>query len=267
MLVCLLFGAALVAQPGPATLTEAEKALADFRPEDAVNILARAQTKGPYGYREHARLYELSGIAHAYLEEKAEALEAFDLMLAIDPTRAISYTLSPKVTFLFEEARKRAAERSPPTLQVTWPATPEADSEIPVGLEVIDDPRGFLKQAVLFHRAKGAPEFEPVPITLLPRGERAELTLPAIARPSAAPTAVELYVVAKDGRANEVLLWGTRERPRELALATGAPTPWYGKWWVWAIAAGVVAAGATTAIVAVSREPGATVPGSFEVRP
>src|SRR5688572_29310831 len=109
----LLITMCLVAAPKGRALDQGAKALVDFRPEEAIVLLERAKTEGPYGYDDHAKLYEQLGIAYAYLDRSEDALAAFDMLLAIDPTRAISYTLSPKVTFLFEQARSKAGARPP----------------------------------------------------------------------------------------------------------------------------------------------------------
>jgi hypothetical protein len=259
----LVWAAGAVAAEGSA-LDEAQRALADVRPEEAVAILERARGEGPYDYRDHARLYEQLGTAYAYLERSADALEAFDLLLAIDPARAISYTLSPKVTFLFEQARNKAAARTPPTVQVSWASNLKVGEEVPIDVEVVADPRVFLRKATLFHRQRGTPQWSSVSLALPPPGERVSLNLPPVI--AAGPDGIELYLVAQDASGNEVLRWAGPERPREVALAFDPPTPWYGRWWVWTIAGGVVAAGAAAAALAVTHEPGATVDTTFQVQ-
>lgn len=270
----LLAAIALAAPPGQAEGTEprgslldaAAAALADFRPEAAVTILARARTEGPWRHADHVLLYEQLGIAHAYLEQTEEAREAFRVMLTLDPTRAISYTLSPKVTFLFEQARRDAAERGPPALDMSWPRDLTVDRTIPIDVEVVADPDGLLRRAELHYRLKGAPTFAARSLDLPPPGERAvRVELPPMAASSARSEAVELFLVAQDRSGNEVLLFGSERRPREIGLAYVPPDPWYGKWWVWAIAGSVVAASAGAAAFAATRDPGSTVDGVFRV--
>ncbi|MFO0722893.1 MAG: hypothetical protein U1E65_03850 [Myxococcota bacterium] len=257
---------ALAAAPhGGKSLAEGQKALADFRPEEAVVLLEKAKDEGPYGYADHAKLYEQLGIAYAYLDKAEKAADAFDTLLLIDPTWAISYTLSPKVTFVFEQARNRAQNRTPPTLQVSWRHDLKISEEVPIDLEVVEDPRAFLKHAELHYRLKNAPSYEMLTLDLPAPGERATALIPPLARSAATRGSVELYLTAEDARGNAVLLWGTSGRPREIPLEFEPPTPWYGHWWVWAIAGVAIAAGATAAAVAVTREPAATVPGTFEV--
>lgn len=263
--LALILSAFLSPAAGAESLDLGAKALADFRADEAVMLLEKAKSEGPYGYADHARLYEQLGIAYAYLERADDAREAFDMLLAIDPARAISYTLSPKVTFLFEQARGKALARTPPTVQVSWPSRLMTGEELPIDVEVVADPKAFLKRAALFYRQRGAPRWESTRFELAPAGTRHQINLPPVASDRA--EALELHLTAFDDRGNAVLEWGSERRPRELVLSSEPPTPWYGKWWVWAVAGGVVAAGAAAAAVAVSNEPGPTVRGTFEVGP
>ena len=157
--------------------------------------------------------------------------------------------------------------RPPATLQVTWRADLRVAEEVPVEVEVVEDPRDLMRQGVLGFRLKGSPAYETVRFDLPPKGQRYTAVLPPPAPASQRREELELYVAALDSSGNEVLLWGSPNRPRDVALDYDAPTPWYGKWWVWTIAGAAVAAGATAAAVAVTREPGPTVPGTFGVAP
>src|SRR5262249_34771773 len=145
--VFLLIGAtAAAAEHGAAgantkSLDKGAALLAEFRAEDAVTVLEKAKSEGPYSRAEYIRLFEQLGIAYAYLERGGDALAAFDTLLALDPGRAISYTLSPKVTFLFEQARSAAADRVPPTIDVRWPPGLSVSDPIPVDVEVVADPK------------------------------------------------------------------------------------------------------------------------------
>ena len=100
------------------SFAKGSKALAEFRPEKAVKLLKKATKEGPYGYQDYVRLHEELGIAYAYVEDQAAAKREFSLVLMLDPGHAISYTLSPKVTFLFEQARQQANERQPPVIDL-----------------------------------------------------------------------------------------------------------------------------------------------------
>lgn len=247
-----------------ATLKEAAAALADFRAEDALVLLEKAKTQGPHDHADHVLLYEELGITYAYLENTDHALSAFRMMLALDPARAISYTLSPKVTFVFEEARKRAAERTAPSVDLAWPRDLQVDLPVPIDVEVLADPEGFLSRARLYYRQKGTTDWLQQDLALPAPGAPAVRTeLPPLSLNAKDNQTLELFLVARDAANNEVLLFGSSRRPREIALAYVPPDPWYGKWWIWAIAGTVVAVGAGTAVFAATREPGAEIDGDF----
>src|SRR5687767_15816942 len=100
------------------------------------------------------------------------------MLLALDAGRAISYTLSPKVTFLFEQARSQAADRAPPTIDLRWPLGLTTTDPVPIDVEVISDPRGFLKRAKIFHRLKGSPNYETLELDLDPVGQTRRIEIP-----------------------------------------------------------------------------------------
>jgi tetratricopeptide (TPR) repeat protein len=256
----------LASPEAEATLKEADAALADFRPEDALALLQKAKAQGPHRHADHVKLYESLGIAHAYLEKNEAALEAFRVMLALDPARAISYTLSPKVTFVFEEARKRAAERPAPGVDLAWPRDLQVDLPVPIDIEVLADPEGFLKRGRLYFRQKGAPAFDERSLPLpAPASPAVRIELPPPNPLATDNQTLEIYLVAQDDAGNETLLFGSPKRPREITLTFVPPDPWYGRWWIWAIAGTVVAVGAGTAVFAATREPPDRIDGTFEV--
>jgi hypothetical protein len=252
---------------GRTSLEQAAKALADFRAEEAIAALERAKQEGPYERQDYIRLYELLGIAYGYLDKNEDALRAFDMLLALDAGRAISYTLSPKVTFLFEQARSKAAERPPPAIDLGWPLGLLVDEPIPIDIEVLSDPLTFLRKARIFTRVKGSPEYRAADVSLPVSGQHLQVEIPPQAAGSTGPELVDIYLVATDDRGNEVYQWGAPNRPREIPLRWAPPDPWYGKWWIWAIAGTVVAAGASAAVFAATRTPGPTINGSLRVLP
>ena len=65
-----------------------------------------AEHAGPLDHDSNVTLWEQRGIAAAYVDDEAAATAAFDMMLALDPGHFLSYTLSPKATFVFEKLRK-----------------------------------------------------------------------------------------------------------------------------------------------------------------
>lgn len=247
----------------PAFLDQGCKTLAEYRVEEAVRLLTRAKGEGPYNYKNHVRLYEQLGIAYAYLDRKEQALEAFDMLLALDPGHALSYTLSPKVTFLFEQARKAAQEHQPPMVDMSWPKDLKVIDPVPVDVEVIADPKGFLKWGNLQARRGGTIEYKTTRFKIPEKGKYHRIELPPIKPDATEAQALQIYLSIHDDRGNQVLLLGGADRPREILLKYVEPEPWYNRWWVWAIVGSVVAAGTGTAVYFLLHEPPDTVGGRF----
>ena len=246
-------------------LTRAETALADVRPQQAVELLQAA--RGPHPYVLHVRLFEQLGIALSYLDRPDDAVRAFRQMLALAPSRALPYTLSPKVTFVFERARREARDTPAPTLNVSWPRGLRTVDEVPVELEVLADPFDFVARATVHYRLRGDVAWsrsETTPLAAL--GGFVTVRIPPLGAAANRPQTIEMFVVATDRRGNEVLLVDGPERPRSVYLRYERHEPWFEKWWVWAAAVGVVAGGAAAAAVATA-EPPARVGGRIRVIP
>lgn len=250
MIVSLIIFATFAAA---SPLDAAKTALDEFRMQEALDILERAKSEGPYAWPEHVRLEELLGVAYAYLGKTEEAQAAFERLLALDPRHAVSYTLSPKVTFVFERAREQALKRPPPALEVSWPPELSATEPVPIDIEVASDPNRFFEKATLYYRLRGTDRFSSV-ATVLPRvGERRRLIL-SFASPEQ-DTSLEIYLVASNSHGDEVQRWYSEKEPRELPLRYVPPEEWYSKWWVWAVVGtAVAAAGVGTALI-VTHEP------------
>jgi hypothetical protein len=109
------------------------------------------------------------------------------------------------------------------------------------GIEIeanIQDNYG-ISRAELFYRNRGDLAFESIPLQDMGNGEYAGMV------PGKSVTGTELnyYLMAQDVAGN-VSYAGTLRKPNRVALvANPALKPWYKKWWVWGIVAGVAAAG------------------------
>lgn len=245
-------GRACVPRPDAHTaLAQGAKALAAFQVDSALALLRRALAAIPHTHRDYEKIYEQLGIAYAYLGRTRDAMRAFDMLLALDPGHLLSYTLSPKATFVFERARKQAQAETPPALSVTWPHNLEVGRPIPVDVGVIADPKHMLDRATLYVRRKGAPRYRALDMRLPPPGRYHRVELPAVR--AHRPQALEVYATAFDRAGNAVLTWALPTRPRAIDLRYTPPVPWYRKWWVWAAVGGVVAAGTGTAVYLVGR--------------
>ena len=225
---------------GEQQLAEGKSALAKSELDTAKATLDAVQ--GPLAHAANVTLWEQRGITAAYLEDEAGATTAFEQLLALDPGHFLSYTLSPKATFLFEKVRAKVT--GSPAIDVNWANGQRVGRAIPLDIEVLADPRHFLTAATLFVRARGEPAWRAADVTLDPVHPR-RVVLPAIEL--ARPTSLELYLRAYDDRHNEVLVWADPQRPREIPLRYDPPAPWYRRWWVLAIAGSVAAV--TTGVI------------------
>jgi hypothetical protein len=278
-------GSACQAQADPAAVT-ANDARVQEDPEAALAAAEAAARGGPYDRSTYARIWRQRGMAHALLayaaaaeakddptiakekEDEQAAHEqaahaAFDMLLALDPSHRLEYTQSPQTTFVFQDAIGEAAARPVPAIDVDWKRDLRVGDAIPVDVEVIADPKLFLRRATLFVRRRGEDAWRASDLDLPAEGAYRRVVLPAF--DAKAATAVELYLRAYDDAGNEVLDWASAERPREVPLRWDPPAPWYRKWWVWAIAGTVVAGGTGVAVYAAQWEPSPTVGGTVVV--
>ncbi|HEY4244688.1 MAG TPA: hypothetical protein VGM88_32965 [Kofleriaceae bacterium] len=226
---------------GAAKVAAGKAALAKQDLDVATASLDAAAKAGPLDHATNVALWEQRGIAAAYADDEKTATTDFDMLLALDPAHFLSYTLSPKATFLFEKLR--TAPRVDPAVDVTWDHGQRVNAPVPLHVDVVADPRHFLHGATLYVRTRGDRAWRATDVTLSPS---TKLVLPAIG--GTHPASLELYLRAYDDRHDEVLAWADAAHPREVPLRYDHPTPWYAKWWVITIAAVVVAAG-TGAIV------------------
>jgi hypothetical protein len=246
---------------GPKRLQASQKALSEFNLDVVKTELEAAQASGPLDHPSYVSLWEQKGIAAAYVEDEKTASDAFEMLLALDPRHLLSYTLSPKATFVFEKVR--AQDRTEPSIDVTWPRDLKVGSHVPIEIDVVADPRSFLTSAKLFVRERGGSDWKAADITIS-AGRTTKITLPGIDKKAA--SSLELYLQAFDSKGNTVLTWADPKRPREIPMRYEPPTPWTRKWWVWAIAGSVVAASTGAVVYAASVQGPDRVNGSVVVK-
>lgn len=250
----------------PAAQLDRAVALLDSQEvEEALAQLERIEQAGPFDYPTHVQLFEALGIAYAYLSRTPEAESAFEKLLRIDPAHAISYQLSPKVTFVFERVRQRIAESPQTALLVSWRRGLRADDEVAITLEVASDPGKHLHQAVLYRRLRGEPAYQQHELKIRAPGEYETAILPPATEETGVPVTIELYVTGLDGRGSEVLRVGTPLFPRQIELA--AAPAWYDHWWVWVTGSVLLVGAVTATVAALFYQPPSTVEPLFRVTP
>jgi hypothetical protein len=239
-------GSACVATgDGPAKIEVGKKAIADLQIDAAKSAFDAAELAGPLAHDANVTLWEQRGIAAAYVDDEATASTDFDMLLALDPSHFLSYFVSPKATFVFEKVRNQTKSRPAPAIDVSWMHDGKVGDPVPVGIEVLADPKQFLRKATLFVRTRGEPGWRAAELELPAIGSEHRLVLPPVVAEK--PISLELYLRAYDAKGNEVLTWADPARPREIPLRFEPPPPWYRKWWVLTLAgsAAVIATGIT----------------------
>src|SRR5262245_5624698 len=124
-----------------AKVAAGKQALAKLDVDVARAALAGADRGGPLDHETNVTLWEQRGIAAAYIDDERTASAAFDMLLALDPSHFLSYTLSPKATFVFEKVRNETRVHGIPALDVNWPHGQRVGDPVPIDLEVVADPK------------------------------------------------------------------------------------------------------------------------------
>ena len=243
---------------GAAKIAAGKAALAG-QDVDAAKLQLDAAT-GPLDHDANVTLWEQRGIAAAYVEDEAGATAAFDMLLALDPDHILSYRLSPKATFVFEKVRDQ--NKGGAQIDVNWQFGQKVGDPVPLDLEVVADPKAFIKAATVFVRTRGDAVWRAADLVVTGRSKR--VVLPPVT--ATKPVSLELYVRGYDDKGNEVLAWADAAKPREIPLRYDPPTPWYRKWWLITIAGGVLIGGTAAIVYAATREPPDTVDGGVMIK-
>jgi hypothetical protein len=239
-----------------------KQALAKLDVDVARAALEAADRGGPLDHDANVTLWEQRGIAAAYVDDEHAASAAFDRLLALDPGHFLSYTLSPKATFVFEKVRNDSKLRGVPALDVNWPHGQRVGDPVPIDLEVVADPKRFLRRATVFVRTRGEPSWLAADVPLSSAGDRRILLPPVTAT---RPVSLELYLRAYDDRGNEVLAWADARRPREIPLRYDPPTPWYRRGWFYAAVATTVAVSVGVTVYELTIAPPDKITGNVSV--
>lgn len=210
-------------------VAEAKAAVVAQDPDKASAAFAAADTVGPMDHASYVSLWEQRAIMAGFLADAKASTSAFDMLLALDPRHLIDYGLKTQVTQLFEAARAR--QPRPPELDIAWPSGLDTDDAIPLDVEVLSDPKQFLRRATIFVRTRGDSQWRASDLTLSAKPTR--VVIPAVR--AAKPTALELYLRAYDDQGNEVLAWSDPTKPREVPLRYDPPPVWYRNWKTYAI--------------------------------
>src|SRR5262249_36377801 len=157
---------------GAAQVASGRQALARLDVDRARLALDAADHGGPLDHDANVTLWEQRGIAAAYVDDERTASAAFDMLLALDPSHFLRYPLSPKATFVFEKVRNDSRARGVPALDVNWPHGQRVGDPVPLDLEVLADPKQFLRRATVFIRTRGETGWRAADVALARAAER-----------------------------------------------------------------------------------------------
>ncbi len=259
------------AHPADTHIAHAEGLYGDLRFEDALKVLNRALATRDNPRTHLVRIYLLRGICLASIGKYAEAKQSFARLLALDPTFRLDKDIAPRVRAPFQELLKK-----PPRLEVQLlPPTAAVKGEPIVFLsQVKADSVGMVRHVKVWFRQGIAGGYKSVRAGLRGEGET-RINIPVMAWEGQAPGGnVSWYAMVLGENDGNLRRFGDALHPLELKVVdepglAGGPvvsqaTPWYGRWWFWTIVGGVVAAGATTAVL-LSTSGDSGVPHDFNI--
>lgn len=244
------------AHPADTHIAHAEGLYGDLRFEDALKVLDRALAVRDNSHTQLVRVYLLRGICLASIGRYREAKQSFARLLALDPTFRLDKDIAPRVRAPFQELLKK-----PPRLEVRLLPPPAAVKGKPIVFvsQVKADSVGMVRHIRVWFRQGVAGGYKSVRADLRGEGET-RIPIPVVAWEGKAPGGnVSWYAMVLGENDGNLKRFGDALHPLELKVVdeptpAGGPvvsraTPWYSRWWFWTIVGGVVAAGATTAVL------------------
>jgi tetratricopeptide (TPR) repeat protein len=254
-------------QAPPAERSQLAKAIEHYQRSEfdqAKTILGSlAKQLGNTKNRQAQQVHTYLALVFIAYSEPEKAMSAFARALAINPQLALE-SPSPKIARIFEQAKRRyrakvrALDHDPPRLSHVPPKKALYGKRVRLSANVQD--LSAIKDVLVSYRISGHRGFASLKMERTKDG-RYLATLPKV---SVVRPGVEYYIEAWDVLGNGPGLKGSARRPIRITVQGGplsrppkklGPSPWYKRWWVWAIAAGVViAAGATVTGVYLGRD-------------
>lgn len=232
---------------GNAELERGIQLLSEHEVKRAVEVLQ--QVTGPLRLADAVRHAENLGIGLAYSGRVDEAKRVFKRLLAIAPGHVMPYTVSPKATFVFEEARTEMAKLRATEVKVLAPQAIPFAEKIEVSSLCTANALDLMQSWELCFRIKGqGKDYICQPAAPSAEENTAKHLLPAIpataATDSEQQVILQLAVLGYDSDGNEVYQGPSKSRPQEVVVGVEVPGPWYSNYWLW----GAVAASAAAAV-------------------
>jgi hypothetical protein len=263
--LCVLGAGAAVADEdrAAADLEAARRAIEALEYPEAVNVLEALLRRGDARPAVTARAYELLATAAASSGEEAQAVWAYERLLALEPGWQPAAEQSPRLAAALERARAALPEGATLSIVLERPPTAAAGRPLTVTLVTRSDGLGLVRGARVRHRPVGARTSSQVTV----RGAAPlEVVVPAS---STTGRAVELWAAALDEHGNELAWVGSADAPLRVPIGPAAAprsgngprggdeggSSVLGRWWSWTGVVALVAGGVVLGVVLTRPEP------------
>ncbi|MBW2703107.1 MAG: hypothetical protein JRF33_19965 [Deltaproteobacteria bacterium] len=253
--VTLLALSAQAAEPTSVLIDKAAKKYADLDFEGSAGLLDLALANPGNSSGQLVRIHHMKGLIFGALGRYDKAKNSFAVLLALEPSFRLGANVAPRVRDPF----RALLSQNPPRFDVGIlpPPTAIKGKAVIFTSQVKNDSLGMAHNLVVhFRRSSG--QYSKINISLSGQGEY-RVSIPApIWQGKKQQGPISWYAVVEDKNEAQLRRFGDELHPLVLEVSEQAVAPamamteassWYGKWWVWAIVGGVVAAGATTAVV------------------
>lgn len=248
----LLLLATLLARPATVRaegdeLREARARYEALQYDEAITRATRGLKRPGLSREELIGLHEILGLAWVVLDDERAAAEAFDALLALDPTHALPRGTSPKLVRALEAARAERAAR--PSLELAE-APASTDDGLAIAARLVDPAaRTAAVRAQL--RPEGAQDF-----TATTLGCGADGLCTGVA--PAGPGVHALFLEARDRDGRVLARVADPESPLTV-LHVVPERPLWRETWFW-VGAGALAAGVTIGVVVLASDDPAAAP-------
>jgi hypothetical protein len=237
--------------PTDILLQQASQWYGDMEFEKSLRLVIQASQMKGNSHAQLLRIYLILGLCYGSLGQYENARNSFARLLAIDPSYRLSQDISPSVRKPLEDVL--AAKPVGLLVQLLPPPTAEIAQPITLNADVVSDPLRMISALSIYFKNDALPNYSLIRTKIGGTGP-VKLVIPAAAWETA-PGLKTIYwhLVVEDSTQGQLQTFGEASHPLVLKVAGRAlppviaeQTPWYKRWWVWAILGGVVAVSAGT---------------------
>jgi len=243
----------------------AQQLYAEGAVRDAALALDRVLSSGHNPRDVMVAALEKRALVAGRLGQSEIAVEGFKRALALDPGFLLPEGTDAATASAFVRAREALQGQRPLAITHIPPGDAPASGSARIAVTVDSDPLDLVTALLVYYRPAGGGAYSQS------RAGKAAgaVEIPAVFLSGLRSGArVEYYVAALDRLDNELATLGAPTEPFVLAVAPGpgevglgasagasTGSPWYRRWWVWAIVGGVAAGGAAGAYLATRSGP------------